>query len=261
MSSLVLTLSDLYTRVSTFLAITTGDTAPTGDDLTLCKNIVYRGYRRFLYPVDMRTGERHEWSFLKQLHVLNTQSGKWKYDLPLTFGDLLEEPHFDSDDTYGELSRITPGQILELRAATTSEGFPVYFALAPYTFDDEIGTGYEMWIDPVPDGIYTLKFYYRLDPLKPENTGSYLVGGMKASESILESCLSVAEQQEDGIIGIHTKLADDLVQKLIITDIQEESDILGNMAAPRETLYRWYSALPNNNSAANVYVGDSEVVI
>jgi hypothetical protein len=241
MASLVLTLSDLYTRVSTFLGLTTGDTAPTGDDLTLCKNICYRGYRQFLYPVDARTGERHEWSFLKQLHVLPTVSGKWKYDLPLTFGDLLAKPHFDADDSYNELMQITPGQVLELRAASTSSGFPLYFTIAPYTFDDETGTGYEMWFDPTPDGVYTLQFYYRLDPLKPENAGSYLVGGMKASEAILESCLSVAEQQEDDVIGIHTQLANELTQKLIITDIKEESDFLGNMASPKEPKYRWKS--------------------
>lgn len=261
MASLVLTLSDLYTRVSTFLGLTTGNNAPTGDDLTLCKEIVYRGYRRFLWPVDARTGERHEWSFLKQLHVLPVISGQWKYDMPLTFGDILEEPHFDSDDTYGELSRLTPGQILELRAATTSEGFPVYYAIAPYTFDDETGTGYEMWVDPVPDGSYTLKFWYRLDPLKPENAGSYLVGGVKASEAILENCLAVAEAQEDDILGIHSQLAEELTQKLIITDIQEDSDILGNMATPKERAFRWYQVLPKNNSGANIYYGESDVVI
>jgi len=243
MASLILKLSDLYTNVSNLLCLTATGTAPTDTNLTTCKDIVYRGYRQFLYPVNMQTGELHNWSFLKQLYVFPTQSGKWKYTLPSNFSDFLDQPHFDDSDGYNELTRLGPEQILELRKTGISSGFPTYFALAPYTFDDSTGTFYEMWIDPEPDGVYRLKFFYRIDPLKPENAADYLVGGVRASEAILENCLAVAEQQEDDIIGIHTQLANELTQKLIKSDIQEESDFLGNLTIPRPPMYRWYSAV------------------
>jgi len=238
MATLELKLSDLYTRVSTFLGFTTVETAPTGTVLTQCKNIVYRGYRNFLYPIDSRTGDLHNWSFLKQLHVLKTQTGKWKYNLPVNFSDFLDKPHFDDSTGYNELTRIAPEQILELRTTSVSERPLAYYAIAPFTYDNDTGTFYEMWLDPEPDGEYILKFFYRIDPLKPENATDYLVGGMRASEAILENCLAIAEQQEDDNAGLHTQLAEQLTQKLIRCDIEEDSDFIGNLTQNYSNKYR-----------------------
>ena len=63
MASLKLTLNELLIRVSDYLGM--GNGVPTDtDDLAKCKDIVARGYRQFLYPVDVRTGDAYEWSFL-----------------------------------------------------------------------------------------------------------------------------------------------------------------------------------------------------
>ena len=181
---------------------------------------------------------------------MNTRSGKWKYELPADFSDFLDQPHFDDSKGYNELTRIGPEQIIELRNVGTTSGFPTYFALAPVSYDNETGTFYEMWLDPNPDGAYLLKFFYRIDPLKPENATDFLVGGVRASEAILESCLAVAESQEDDVLGIHTQLANDLTQKLIKSDIVEESDVLGNLNDVKPSGYRWYSA--SESDASNV---------
>lgn len=65
MADLSLTFADLYNRVSSYLG--TGS-APTGDNLTLCKEITNRAYRRFIWPVynDGRSMRRHVWSFMKK---------------------------------------------------------------------------------------------------------------------------------------------------------------------------------------------------
>lgn len=242
MASLILTFADLYTRVSNFLGMTGPTVAPTSTNLTVCKDIVYRGYRQFLYPVDSRTGETHDWSFLKQLHVFKTKSGQYKYSLPADFSDFITNPQYDDDGDYEELIKISPKQIQEIRSATTSGGYPVYFAIAPYTYDNDIGTMYELWLDPEPDGQYIMKFFYRIDPLKPENATDYVVGGVRASEAILQNCLAIAEQQEKDIVGMHTQLANELTQKLIRNDIQEDSDFLGNLGDKIRTPYKWPSA-------------------
>ena len=237
MARLTLTYSDLYKKVSEFLGL---GSSPTGTNLTKVKDIVARGYRQFLYPIDIRTDELHEWSFLKQFHTITTKNGQWKYALPKNFSDFIDVPHFDDEKSYKELTQLAPEQILEQRSATVSEGFPIYFALAPYTYDNSVGTFYEFWIDPVPDAAYVLKFFYRIDPLKPENDSDFLIGGIRATEAILESCLKVAEQQEDDKIDVHTQIADKLIQDLIKADIQNESDVLGNLSNPRPNLFRWY---------------------
>lgn len=234
MAKLTLSYTDLHTLVSQFLG--EGDTASTAT-----KALVARGYRSFLYPVDQRTGELHTWSFVKQFCTINTRSGKWKYSLPNDFSDFLDIPHFDDDKGYNELTKIAPEQILEIRAASTSSGFPSYFALAPFRYDNDTGTSYEMWLDPSPDGAYMLKFFYRIDPVAPSATTDLLIGGVRATEAILESCYAVAETQEDETIGIHTQLANEAIQKLIKTDIQDTTDFLGNLSVPRPPLYRWGS--------------------
>lgn len=248
MSRLTLTYSEIYTLVSQFLG--EGDTASTAT-----KALVARGYRQFLYPIDIQTGELHVWSFVKQFHTINTVSGKYKYELPLDFSDFLDVPHFDDDQGYNELTKIAPEQIIELRAASVSTGFPVYFALAPFKYDNKIGTFYEMWIDPKPDGAYMLKFFYRIDPLKPEATTDLLVGGIRATEAILETCLAVAEKQEDEIAGIHSAESARLIQELIRTDIQDTTDFLGNLTQKRPLGYRWYSA----TNAETVYESEGGV--
>lgn len=253
MANLTLTYSDLYSRVSDFLGV---GTSPTGAMLTKVKDIVARGYRKFLYPIDAQTGEPYTFSFVKQYLQIPIVANKWKYPLPGDFGDMIDRPHFDADSGYHELTQIQPQQISEQRAQSVSAGFPIYYGLAPYTFDGMIGTFYEMWIDPKPDTNYNLEFWYRKDPLKPENDSEFLMGGVKAVEAQLECCLAAAETQEDDKIGIHTQLAEDAIQILIRSDVKVASDNLGNLAKPRESLYRWYSVLPPNNAGANVYVDD-----
>jgi len=255
MARLTLSYSDLYIRVSNFLGLTSPGTAPTGQNLTDCKDIVARAYRQFLYPIDQQTGELYVWSFVKQFCTINTVANKWKYELPLDFSDFLDIPHFDGDTGYNELIKIAPEQILELRAASVSSGYPVYFAVAPFKYDNKIGTFYEMWIDPKPDGAYMLKFFYRIDPLKPENTTDLLVGGVRGTEALLETCLAVAEKQEDEVAAIHTAESTRLIQELIRSDVQDTSDFLGNLSVPTEPKHRWFSALPPDAGDA-VYVGD-----
>lgn len=229
MASLRLTLNDLLIRVADQLSWTDG-TVPTGDDLTATKDIIARGYRRFLYPVNQQTGQAHEWTFLKELYTVDTRSGVWKYQLPSTFSDVLTEPVFSDDEGYRQLIRKTPEQILDMRAGDSSTSVPYFYAIVPTGTNHTTGTFDEFWVWPEADGTYQLKFFIRVDPLKLDATTDYLVGGVRASEAILECCLAVAEQQEDGVAGIHTELADRLVQELIITDSKKtERTVLGNL--------------------------------
>lgn len=243
MASLILKFGDLYAKVSDFLGM---GLTPTGSDLTKVQEIVYRGLRQFYYPVNDRTGEQHEWSFLKQLFIMPLKSGVFKYALPENFSDIVTPPYFNDEKGYNELTRIGPDQILKIRAMSVSSGFPVYYSLAPFLYDNSTGTLYEMWVDPNPDSDYLMKFWYRIDPTKPTNDSDYLPGGVKASEAILETCFAIAETQEDdgaGTYPMHTNLSKELTQKLIRSDVSiEDSDCLGNLSRPRPNNYRWFSA-------------------
>lgn len=232
MAKLTLTYSDLYTKVSNSLGMTAIGTAPTGTNLTTCKDIVARGYRQFLYPIDRKTGKLHNWSFIKQLHVIQTSVGKWKYELPVDFSDFITAPMFDDDKLYKELIRLAPEQILKARNISTSTSYPTHYALAPFVYDASVGTMYELWLDSAPDAIYTLKFFYRIDPFKPAEAGDFLVGGIRAVEAILETCMALGEKEIEEKAGIHTQESVRLIQELIESDVEDTSDFLGNLARP-----------------------------
>lgn len=241
MAKLTLTYSDLYTKVSNSLGMTATGTAPTGTNLTTCKDIVARAYRQFLYPIDRQTGKLHNWSFVKQLHVIQTSVGKWKYELPVDFSDFITEPVFDDDVLYRELRRLAPEQILKNRSVSTTTMYPTHYALAPFVYDAAIGTMYELWLDAAPDAVYSMKFYYRIDPLKPANDSDLLVGGIKAVEAILETCLAIGEKEVEEQPGIHTAESTRLIQELIQADVADTSDYLGNLATPGQRSVPWSS--------------------
>lgn len=253
MAKLTITYSDLYTLVSEFIGFTA---SPTATQLIKVKQIVARGYRKFLYPINKQTGSLYTWSFVKQFMTMTTSSGNWKYALPDNFSEMIDVPHFDDEASYTELTKIVPETILEKRSASTSTGFPIYYALAPHTFDNAVGTFYEMWMEPIPDGVYPLKFFYRIDPLSPSATTDYFVGGVRAVEALTECCLAKAEQQMDDKTGLHTQLAEKLLQELIQSDVQDTTSFLGNLTAPSPMLFRWYSAV----NPSTVYESEGGVI-
>lgn len=223
--------SDLYTRISEFLNLTAPETAPSGTDLTRCKTIAERGLRRFLYPIDKESGRLHEWSFLRPFYTINTVSGKWRYQLPEDFSDMVTDPTYGDDENFSQMEKTSPDVILNFRAAGVDGYAPYYYCVVDSSFDPAIGEFSEMWFYPQPDGVYPIQFFYKADPTKPSNAADYLPGGVRATEAIIESCLAVCEQNDDNMkTQHHTLLADRLIQELIVIDKQRESEaILGNL--------------------------------
>lgn len=252
MAHLTISWSDLYTTVSEFVGL---GSSPTGDNLTKVKDITFRGLRRFYYPTFVdpvtRKPKPYLWSFLKQYHTFSTVSGGWKYALPIDYSELLTDISYSTGTGYNPLTERSPQQIMDMRVESDSSGYPEYFAIVPLKYDNEIGTFYELWLYPEPDGAYQLQMFYKIDPLKPEETTDFLPGGVKSAEAIIESCLAVAEQQEDDTIGLHTQLAGSMVQNLILHDNQPETDKIGN-------LYNGNRAWPKERSR-NINVDEDNV--
>jgi len=231
-AKLSLTFDSLYNKVSRFLGWT--DT-PTDHQLEIVKEIVYSAYRRFLYPIDIRNGQEHVWSFLKQYFTLSILPDKWKYALPENFSEMLTDPSFEDNDGYHALTKVTPEQILEMRVGSTQTAVPSYYSVTSSEYNLDVGTYYELWLYGDPGSAYKFQFFYKIDPLKPGATSDYLVGGIKATEAIVETCLAVAETQEDGTVGVHNQLANKLLQDLIIADSRtKESSVLGNLYTYRK---------------------------
>jgi hypothetical protein len=202
-----------------------------------------------LYPVDLTTGEYYEWSFLRPLYTINLVDGKWKYQLPPDFSSIITDPTYKEEENFAQMSKATTEEILNLRSAGIVDYAPYYYSIVTTMHDSEIGEMDEIWFYPEPDGSYPIQFFYKADPLKPDNAGDYLPGGVKSTEAILESCLAVAEIQEDDTIGIHTQLAQKLIQDLILIDSKKDTDNmrLGNLHSRVDSKYRTRTDRANLN--------------
>lgn len=238
MAKLTLTYQNLYDEVSHFLGLTARGTTPTGTNLTLCKSIVDRGIRQFLYSIDIETGAPHEWEFLKVYWDFTTVSGQWKYALPVDFSDVYSTLHFDASNINPPLLKRNSQQILDMRTGASISGSPEYFAITPLKYDIEIGTLYELWVYPTPSASETLSGFYKADPIQLSATTDLVIGGIRAIEAILESCLAVAEHQEDDMTtSHHTQKAVELVQKLIKFDKVTATDKIGNLYSDKDKVW------------------------
>ncbi|TES90643.1 MAG: hypothetical protein E3J87_09585 [Candidatus Cloacimonadota bacterium] len=255
MARLTLSYQNLYDEVSFFLGLTARGTTPTGANLTLCKALVDRGIRQFLYPIDMETGTPHEWEFLKVYWDFTTTSGQWKYALPVDFSDVYSTLYFDTTSANPPLLKRSAEQILEMRTGGDLSGYPEYFAITPLRYDIEIGSLYELWLHPTPGQAETLSGFYRADPVQLSATTDLVIGGIRAIEAILESCLAVAEHQEDDMTSSHhTAKAAELIQKLIKFDKVTVSDKIGNLYTDKYRVWpkpRGYFTYPDFDN--NVY--------
>ena len=237
MARMTIGYSDLYSEVSYFLGLTARATAPTGANLTTCKGIVDRGIRQFLYPLDMTTNppSPHEWEFLKTSMSFALTAGQWKYALPIDFSELSSALHYGPSNADPPLVKRNAEQIMAMRTGVDSTAPPEYFAITPTRYDIETGTIYELWLYPTPGAAETLSGFCRADPVQLSAATDLVIGGIRAIEAILESCLAVAEHQEDDMAtSHHTAKAAELIQRLIKFDSVTTSDKIGNLYHDRD---------------------------
>lgn len=251
MSSLVLSFSDIYTQVSEFLGI---GSSPTGTNLTKVKDIVHRGYRQFLTPVDGRTGKNHTWSFLSKESMLITRVGVNEYQLPDDYGHLWYSFTYDNDINYPTPHSTSIDRIRVLLSLDTSNSYPQLYSIVSDVYDSLVGQRYKVVFYPKLDDAYLLRYGYVIEPPKLVNDTDLFIGEMRTSEAILETCLAVAEQQEDDTIGIHTQLAAKLTNDLIRADVKQVPDSVGlNLDRFRDpTLAREMRYYPDPVSIYNV---------
>jgi len=249
LASLELNFQEIYSLVSEFLGY--GST-PAGTNLANCKAVVYSGLRRFYFPINMTTGRKHIWSFLKKTLVITTVSGKWQYELPSNFSRFITDLNYSKDSGCTKPVKVDPEKILNLRATNVINSHPSHWALIKPGFTKETGSNWEIWFYGNPNGAYNLTGIYIINPDKPSATTDVFPGGVEASEAILESCLAVAEQNYDEVEGIHTKRAEELIQKLIKHDTADVPETVGlNLDVGRFERKRFLVALDEDDVYAS----------
>ncbi len=217
MASLQLNFSDVYNRVSSFLG---WGSSPSGTNLTNAKNIVYRGYINFLNPVIELAGKRKKylWSFLIKYGELVTKDDQWVYELPSDYENVDIWFEHDEDSGYPRIKKIDPQMLLRKRSNCSSSSYPTFCAIRAGRYDKSAGQIYEVMFFETPNQAYNIPYYYVISPPKPEDSTDVFIGGVFASEVIMECALALAEQEYDDIIGHHTALVKEKIANLIEMD-------------------------------------------
>jgi len=166
--------------------------------------VVQSGVLQFFWPPPLGNERQgHRWSFLRPVAELPTVVGQGDYDLPNDFGGLVTgELYYSAEDgIWHPIRDIGPGAVLHMRSKNPSNAAPVCGAVIPQVHDGSAPQGWTLALVPAADAVYTVKYQYQI---VPDSIGSpYNIGGTTHYETLLASCLAIAERRlrEDDATG------------------------------------------------------------
>lgn len=169
-------------------------TAWSADVLAKLSAIVLSGARQFYWPPPLDgKGVGHRWSFLQPKTTLSLVTGTADYTLPAGFGGLIGRMYYSAgDDVLQDVDIVGLGAILRERQRDPDSSPPT---MAAYYANESDGASAQTWtlaVGPgVPDGDYTLHYQFQATP--SSIAGAYNLGGESHYETLLASCLAVAE--------------------------------------------------------------------
>lgn len=173
----------------------------TGDQEATIEACVRSGVRQFYWPPPIGGEPKaHQWSFLRPVEELTMIIGTGDYTLPDDFGCLVGKLYYSEDDTsWFPIEDWGAGRVLNYRSRNPADGKPCGAAIVPVTCDGTVLQGSEIMFAPAPDDTYTVRYQYQILPDAVDSTHAYHLGSAMHSETILASCLAIAElRNRDG---------------------------------------------------------------
>ena len=211
-STLLKSMTDIKTEVADYCRFGRSSSVWSTDQAARLTSYLTSGLHQFYFP-PILPGESvsHPWSFLKPYTTLTTVADTYLYDMPDNFAFIEGLMVHDAAMLYRELKQVSPEKLLAMRAMADISQVPQLFAIRPKSAGGVVSTKYEMLMYPTPDAAYLLNYQYALIPDALSAEAPYPLGGPQHAETILESCLAIAEQRIDDKIDIHQSL---FMQKL-----------------------------------------------
>ncbi len=156
-----------------------------------------------------------------------------KYTMPDAFGG-IDGPLTFNEYTSSDVVKVTgESRVRMLNQWNTTTGRPQLCAVRWKYSDSTAGHRAEMIFWPTPDSAYILYYRYLFLPDALDASNLYHLGGMAHSETLLESCLAVAEMRKNDERGIHWARFLELLQTSIDYDLRSMSaESLGYMGDP-----------------------------
>jgi hypothetical protein len=257
--------TDLESEIGLFLGYgrgtNGGDPAWTSATSAVITSIRKSGERQFYFPPALEgTDSSYDWSFLRPVISLLLNSGATTVALPDDFGGFEGQAYISdtAGSSYWPVPLVSIGIVQELKAKVPSEtGRPKFLALQPLRLSIGLGLAgnagqrFQLVVFPQADAAYTLTFQYYVNPdALNSGTNPYVYGGMAHAETVLESCLAIAEQRLDDTEDVHTQKFMERLGASISHDRRNKPQLLGynadksDMKALRPGTARWWENSP-----------------
>lgn len=215
----MVTYSDLKERVGHFLGYTDDTSEWSTDQDNVVDAIIRQGYQQFLNPPPVQPYGQHTWSFLRDTGSLDTIAGQQTYTLPSWIESFYGYWTFEAETLYEGLQLVSESMVRERTQHYDTQSRPRLVAVRPTADRDSQGQNWECLLWPIPDREYSLVFQYRVSAnrLTAENNVPY--GAQRHGYTLMQSCLSIAEQQEMDQRGVQTRLFMDRLRASIQKDL------------------------------------------
>ena len=201
------------------------------------------GCHQFYFPRLADQGPvAHKWSFLTPQRTLVTNAGQGVYDLPDDFAGLEGEFTYQpTDSTWLTVQRRGIGEISrDLQCLFGIQDKPNRCAVYPKATDGILGQRFAVSFAPVPDSTYTLTYTSNILPMALSATNPFPLGGAAHGETILESCLAVAESRfQDEPDGTHKQAFLERLQASIAVDVRDFKAAYLGYCADRSDCREW----------------------
>jgi hypothetical protein len=212
-STLSLAYTEVAAEVGSYLGFGRGtsysDPAWSTQQKNMIDSCVKSGLRQFYFPPPIDgSGSTYDWSFLKPTVTMTLASGVNTLALPDDFGGFEGQITVlgSTNQVCWPIPLCNEGQIREAYSQyPVISGRPTMAAIQPLKgTTGSTGQRFQLFFFPSPDAAYTVQFQYYLLADFINGTISYAYGGMAHAETILESCLAIAEQRIDGSNTVHS---------------------------------------------------------
>jgi hypothetical protein len=187
-----------------------GDIAWTAQQQQAIDSCVKSGLRAFYYPpIAEGQAEPYAWSFMRPTATMTLYVNTNTILLPDDFGGFEGRITIlgVQNQTWWPLDLVNEG-IVRAKYSEFPEMIsrPLLASLQPLK-----GTGaqqaqrFQLFIFPTADQTYTIQFQYYVNPDYLSGALPFAYGGPQHAETILESCLAIAESRLDDMDGVHAE--------------------------------------------------------
>ena len=218
--------------VSAYLGYTEDDAGLSEPQQKRVNFLVQRGIQQFYNPPTAPNQQKpHVWSFLFVNATLALTNTDYDYDLPATFGTIIGEFAFSVAAAKRRCEMIEEDRLRTLQSKNDQSGVPFYFAIRPKAVALTAEQAWEVLFYPTPNASMTATYRYRTSHAVLDTTNLHPLGTRVHAETILASCLAVAEMWQSKKRDVcHAHFLDRLAASIQI-------DLLSSPATQEEELH------------------------